>query len=68
MWQTARSFNLRKVLQNLQAYKISSGQLTSNDIALLTEKYNFDPEKLKGAVYTVFIFYFNSLLIVNLEN
>lgn len=68
MWQTARSFNLRKVLQNLQAYKISSGQLTSNDIALLTEKYNFDPEKLKGAVYIVCIICLNSLLIVNLVN
>lgn len=55
MWQTARSFSLRKTLQNLQAYKISAGQITSNDIALLTEKYNFDPEKLKGAVYFFFI-------------
>lgn len=54
MWSTARSFNLRKILQNLQAYKISSGQITSNDIALLSEKYNFDPEKLNKIVLIIY--------------
>lgn len=49
-WDVGRSFKLTKVLESLQAYKIKSGQISGHDIALLCDKLQIEPDKLKDIV------------------
>ena len=50
-WTYIKKYKTDRILEDLQVYRIATGQVTSQDYAAVLEKYGGDVSKLRTMVF-----------------
>ena len=50
-WTYIKKYKTDRILENLQVYRIATGQVNSKDYAAVLEKYGWDVSKLRTMVF-----------------